>query len=393
MEITYDWGDVMEYTVQDVFNKFGDKYLEMYPTSYNRLNVFNNIKTCRTKEQGIRIYKCSDCGKKVYTYKSCMDRHCPTCLEYKKEVWIEKHKEDILDIKYYHIVLCIPRELQPIFYYNQKLMYDLFFKVSSDSIIDCCYEALGINVGVTSILHTWSQKGKYFPHIHMLVTGGGVDKLGKWVDSELVDKEMIRTRFKNRLMNSIRRMKLDFFGAYAYLSNYDEFMKYLDKIDDDGFICYKKEPYNTVNDIYEYFGKYAFRVCITNDRIKNMDDHYVYFTYKTYDDKNKEGISRVKGEEFIRRFLSHTLDKSFVKIRYYGIMSCKNKKNKMDKLRILTRTKKNVNKFLDKIEILKKILMGRDITKCPKCNGKLYLYKEVYDNKGPPGKKYNFTKG
>ena len=74
-------------------------------------------------------------------------------------------------------------------------------------------------------------------------------------------------------------------------------------------------------------------------------------------------------------------------------MSCKNKKNKMDNLRILTRTKKNVNKFLDKIEILKKILMGRDITKCPKCNGKLYLYKEVYDNKGPPGKKYNFTKG
>ena len=97
----------MGFTIQDVFNKFGDKYTMKYQTSYNRLDVYNNIRNCKTKEMGIRIYKCSDCGKKIYTYKSCMDRHCPTCLEYKKEVWIEKHKEDILNIKYYHIVLYI----------------------------------------------------------------------------------------------------------------------------------------------------------------------------------------------------------------------------------------------------------------------------------------------
>ena len=373
----------MDLCVQDVFNKFGNKYMDMYDPSYNRLNIYNKIKTCRTKEQGVRIYKCSDCGKKIYTYKSCMDRHCPTCLEYKKEVWIEKHKQDILDINYYHVVLLLPRELYPLFYYNQKIMYDLLFKVSSDVIIDTCREYLGIEVGVTSILHTWSQKGKYYPHMHMLVTGGGVNKLGKWIDSKLVNEEIIKIRFKNRMLKCMKKLRLNFYGKYEYLNNYDKYIRYLDNMNMKQFNCYKKEPYNNVMDIYEYFGKYAFKVCITNERIKKIDNSYVYFTYKNYENKNEEKISKVRGEEFIRRFMTHTLSKSFVKIRYYGIMSCKNKTKKMKRLRILTKTRRIKERLIDKINLLKKIL-GSDVTRCPKCNGKLYLYKETYVNKSPP---------
>ena len=207
----------MDITIQDIFNKFANIYNEKYFTSYNRLNTYNNIKTCRTKEQVVRIYRCSDCKKLVYNYKSCMDRHCPNCLDYKKEIWIEKHKEDILDIKYYHIVLCLPKELYPLFYYNQKIMYDLLFKIFSDTLIDLCYEYLGIDIGITSILHTWSQKMKYYPHIHMLVTGGGINKLGKWVDSDLVNEELIKTRFKNKLMDKIKKLHLIFYGKYNYI--------------------------------------------------------------------------------------------------------------------------------------------------------------------------------
>jgi len=90
----------MEYSVQDVFNKFGNIYLDKYNDGYSKLNVFNNIIACRTKKMGVNIYKCSDCGRQLYVYRSCMDRHCPNCLDYKKEVWIEKHKNDILIIRY-----------------------------------------------------------------------------------------------------------------------------------------------------------------------------------------------------------------------------------------------------------------------------------------------------
>jgi len=375
----------MEYSVQDVFNKFGDIYLDKYNDGYSKLNVFNNIIACRTKKMGVNIYKCSDCGKQLYVYRSCMDRHCPNCLDYKKEVWIEKHKSDILDIKYYHIVLCIPKELYPLCYYNQEVMYDLLFKISSDVVIDCCYEYLGINVGITSILHTWSQKGKYYPHIHMLVTGGGVNKVGKWEDNELVNEEVIRTRFKNRIINSVKKLRLNFYGKFSFLNHYDYYIKHINNIDNDKFICYKKEPYNSVKDIYEYFAKYAFRVWISksNERIKNIDDKYVYFSYKDYNDKNKDKISKVKGEEFIRRFLTHTLTKNFVKIRYYGIMSCKNKSKKIDKLKILTKTKRIKDRLINKIELLNRIL-NKDINKCPECNCKLVLYKEIKPNKGPP---------
>ena len=305
----------MNYSVKDIFNKFGDKYIDMYDTSYHRLNIFNNINTCRTSRQGIRIYKCNCCGKKIYTYKSCMDRHCPTCLSYKKELWIEKHKYDILNINYYHIVLCIPRELYPLFYYNQKIMYNLLFKISSDVVMEVNKQYLGIEVGITSILHTWSQKGKYYPHIHMLVTGGGINKLGKWVDSGLVSKEIIQSRFKNRLLKSIKKLHLNFYSKYTYLNNYDKYINYIENINNKEFICYKKEPYNNVLDIYEYFSKYLFRVWISNERIKKIDDKYVYFTYKDYNNKNIDKLSKVKGEEFIRRILSHSLDIS-INLRY-----------------------------------------------------------------------------
>lgn len=373
----------MEYSVQDIFNKFGNIYLDKYNDSYLKNNVFNNIIECRTKKMGVNIYKCSECGKEIYTYKSCMNRHCPNCLNYKKELWIEKHKNDILDIKYYHIVLCIPKELYPLCYYNQLIMYDLLFKISSDIVLETNYQYLGINVGITSILHTWSQKGKYYPHIHMLVTGGGINKIGKWEDSELVSEEIIRTRFKNKLLNIVKKLRLNFYGKFGYLNHYDYYIKHINNIDNNKFICYKKEPYNSVKDIYEYFAKYAFRVWISNERIKNIDDKYVYFSYKDYNDKNKDKICRIKGEEFIRRFLTHTLTKNFVKIRYYGIMSCKNKTNKIKKLKIITKTKKIKDKLISKIELLKKIL-NKDINKCSKCNGKLVLYKEIKPNKGPP---------
>lgn len=175
----------------------------------------------------------------------------------------------------------------------------------------------------------------------MLVTGGGVNKLGKWKDSVLVNEDIIRTRFKNKLIKSLKKLRLNFYGEYSYLNNYDRYIKYIDNLNLDQFNCYKKEPYSSVNDIYEYFGKYAFKVCMSNERIKEIDDKYVYFTYKNYDNKNIERISEVSGEEFVRRFLMHALDKSFVKIRYYGIMSCKNKIKKMKKLRNLTKTKKS----------------------------------------------------
>lgn len=367
------------YKIQGILKQFGPPYFDKYGVDYNKLNVYNQIIECKTNKMGVRIYKCPKCKNKIYLYKSCLNRHCPNCLDYKKEVWLDKHECDILDINYYHIVLCIPRELNTIFYYNQDIMYNLLFDVSSKVILELCKEILKIDVGITSILHTWSQTGKYYPHIHMLVTGGGINNLGEYIDSELISEDMIKTRFKNTLLKELKKVKLNYYKNY----NYDNYIKFIDSLSNKEFICYKNKPYNSVNDIYEYFSKYAFKICMTNDRIVKYDDKYVYFTYKDYHNRNITRVSRVSGIEFVRRYLDHILPKNFVKIRYYGILSCKDKQDKMNKLRILTKTKKIKNNFINKINILKKML-GKDVTKCPKCNNKLYLYKETFSNKSPP---------
>lgn len=213
----------MEYTVREVFREFSDKYLAKYKPSYEQRKVLNKILDCRTEKLGTRIYQCDKCGIKVFTYNSCKDRHCPSCLSYKKEVWIDSHKEDILDINYFHIVLEIPEELRPIFYHNQKSMYSLLFKTSSETIMELCDSYLGVKVGITSMLHTWSQKGNYFPHIHMVVTGGGIDKLGRWIDckkEELLDKSIIVKKFRSNLIEEIKKVKeLVCYGDYEYFKS------------------------------------------------------------------------------------------------------------------------------------------------------------------------------
>jgi hypothetical protein len=378
----------MEYTIQQIFKNFGDKYLKKYTPSYEQRKAYNKILDCRTEKLGTRIYQCENCGKQVFTYNSCKDRHCPSCQNYKKEVWIDNHKDDILDITYFHVVLTVPAELHPIFYHNQKKMYSILFKVASETIMELCEDDkyLGAKVGITAMLHTWSQKANYHPHIHMIVTGGGLDKLGHWKDSKsdfLLPVQVISRKFRGKLLANIKQQDLAFYNDYKYLKDKEELRKYLSPLYKKEWVCYSKPPFNTVGEIYEYLGRYAFRVCMSNERIEKIEKEYVYFNYKDRKDRNIKKIEKIKGEEFIRKFLMHSLPDSFMKIRYYGLMASKGKKERINKLKILTKTKTIREKFKNKIELLNKMI-GRDITKCKECNGNLVLIQSDLYNKSPP---------
>jgi hypothetical protein len=372
------------YNIQEIFKQFGNVYLDKYNPSLCQRRVFNKILNCRTDKLGTRIYKCNSCGKQVFTYNSCKDRHCPNCQNYQKEVWINNHKEDILNITYFHVVLTVPKELHPIFYHNQKLMYNLLFDIGCNTILKLCEDKLKIKVGIMAMLHTWSQKGNYYPHLHLIVTGGGLDKLNKWKDSKkLLPVKVISKTFRNNLLKGIKEQDLTFYNDYEYLNDKENLNNYLDNLSKRYFIVYSKTPFNDVNDLIKYLGKYAFRVCMTNERIEKIEKGYVYFNYKDRSNNNSKKIEKIKGEEFIRKFLMHTLPKSFIKIRYYGLMAGRDKKTRLNKLKILTKTKTIINNFKSKIELLNKML-DKDITKCSNCNGNLELYIYKTSNKSPP---------
>lgn len=383
----------MKHTIQEVTKLFINDYLNKYTPTYDQKKVLNKILSCRTEELGSHIYQCDKCGETFLSYNSCKDRHCPNCQDYRKEVWIENHKSDILNISYFHIVLTVPSELHVIFYHNQREMYSLLLQCASETIMELASDDkyLGAKVGITAMLHTWSQKANYHPHVHMIVTGGGINDLGKWVNSKedfFLPIKVISRKFRGKLLSKIKELNLKFYNNYEYLNDYEQLKNYLSPLYDKEWVCYCKEPPKNVDKLYEYLGRYAFRVCMSNERIVKIENGYVYFTYKDRKEENVTKITKLKGEEFIRKFLLHVLPKSFMKVRYYGLMAGKNKTERIKKLRILTKTTKIYEKFKSKIELLNKI-NGKDVTKCPKCNGNLILISATIGNKSPPYSKVN----
>ena len=381
----------MGFTIQQAFTKFKDSYLAKYNPSYEQLKAMNNIIVCRTEKLGTRIYKCETCGQMIFSYDSCKDRHCPNCQNYKKEKWIDNHQDDIFNTPYFHVVTTVPVELHEIFYHNKQEMYNLLFKASTETIIELSKDKkyLGVKVGITAMLHTWSQTANYHPHIHMIVTGGGINDLGEYVYSKedfFLPVKVISRVFRGKLLSFIKSSKnLKFYNNLENLNNKKKLNDYLRPLYEKEWVCYCKEPFKNVKETYNYLARYAFRVCMTNDRIENITDTHVTFKYRDRKDHSKTKTMTIKGEEFIRKFLLHVLPKGFSKVRYYGIIAGKGKKERIKKLKILTRTALQKISKRTKLEILNSII-GKVVTKC-KCGGELILI-ETKRYKPPP---QNFT--
>lgn len=379
----------MKHTIQQVFTKFKDSYLEKYTPNYEQSKAMSNIINCRTERLGTRIYKCETCGKQVFTYDSCKDRHCPNCQNYKKEKWIIDHQEDIINTPYFHIVTTTPVELHHIFYHNRREMYNLLFKASVETIMELAKDKkyLGAKVGITAMLHTWSQTGNYHPHIHMIVTGGGINNQGKYEYSKedfFLPIKAVSRLFRGKLLYYIKQSKtLKYYNKYEHLNEKKNLESYLRPLYEKEWVCYCKEPFKNVGETYNYLARYAYRVCMTNDRIVDITDTHVFFKYRDRKDSSKTKIMKIKGEEFIRKFLLHILPKGFMKVRYYGLLAGKGKKERIKRLKQLTNTAIKEIIKRTKLEILNQIV-GKDVSKCECCGGELKLIQRLL--RPPPEK-------
>ena len=196
-----------KYTIQDIFTKYGNEYIKKHKLSKEEWKVFNAIINCKTIKLGMHTITCDKCGETYTSYNSCRNRHCPMCQSYKREKWIEKESNCLLDCPYFHIVTTVPSELNIIAMYNKKDFYNILFKATSESIIELCQDPkwLGAKVGITSILHTWGQTLEFHPHIHSIVTGGGL-KNNKWIQTDkeyLIKVQVLSSLFKGSVKSSI----------------------------------------------------------------------------------------------------------------------------------------------------------------------------------------------
>ena len=313
----------------DVFRRFGPSYIDKYgssmPISHKR--AISDIAACRTSAMGGHVYQCDDCGQKLYVYHACRNRSCPACHKRQTEDWLSKRELEILPSDYFHITATIPSQLRSVFRSNQKDMYSLFFSVASDAILELIGDEkyLHAKAGMLAVLHTWTGELHYHPHIHFLVTGGGVDDQGQWVPSK--PKFLIPVKALSKLIR----------GKFAYClrKKHPELYHSIDnQVWQKEWVCHSIHYGKGNKAVLNYLSRYVHRVAITNSRILDIDDEYVTFRYK--DRKAKQfKICKVPNEEFIRRYLQHVLPKGLHKVRYYGIWHSSHKHHVLKLIKLM----------------------------------------------------------
>lgn len=357
--------------IQEILNKGLEKYIEKNKVIGYKQKVIKAIKDCKTEKMGGHKYVCDECGYEEIAYNSCRNRHCLNCQIMKKLKWIEARKEEVLNVKYYHVVFTIPREIYNIAYQNQEKMYKILFKASSETLQELAKDKkyLEGEVGFFSILHTWEQNLMYHPHIHIVVTGGGLTETNKWKEKEenfFIPVRVMSKVFRGKFLYYMKKEKLEFYNKMKELENPGIYNEMIQSLYQKEWVVYCKEPFKNAKSVIQYLGRYTHRVAISNERIKGIEGEEVKFKWRDYKDNNKMKEMKISIEEFIRRFMMHILPPNFMKIRYYGILGNRNKKKKLLKCKILTRTKINIKKKLPTLELLKQT-SGKDFNLCPHC--------------------------
>jgi len=379
-----------KYEVGDIFRRYGKDYQKANLLSYKKLKVMNHITVCRTAQLGGHIEQCDQCGFERIAYNSCRDRHCPKCQIMVKEKWLNDRKADLLPCNYFHLVFTVPHKLNPIILSNKKIMLNNLFTAVNQTLQafakDPQWKVQG-QLGFICVLHTWSQKLTDHFHIHCLVSGGALSFDKKcWNPSKnsfLFRAQSLAKEFKKRYLGLFEKAYLnnDLFlpGETAIYKSQKEFKSFIKSLFMMKWITYAKRPFAGPEQVLEYLGRYTHRVAISNNRIKSIDNGQVCFEYKDRTDNNTTKTMMISAHEFIRRFLLHVLPHNFMKIRYFGFLSHRNKKQAVALIRKLIGPNAALPEKLKEtvLEMMLR-LTGQDILCCPNCKkGKMTIIKKL----------------
>jgi len=381
-------------SVQDILNQFYPDFRKQYTPSPQQAKAVSAIMRCKTSALGAHVSKCAECGHEMIFYNSCRNRHCPSCQGLNNAVWVDERSRDVLDAPYFHLVFTMPKELHPLIYQNQKLLYDLMYKAVAETIFELSQDKkyLGAQPGFFSILHTWGQDLHFHPHIHTVVLAGGLTKTNEWRNSGkkfFIPIKVLAKKFRGKYLYHLKRCYrencLSFYGDARQYQDKVLFQKLLDLCYEKDWYTYAKEPFSGPLAVLKYLGRYTHRIAISNRRIVSVNNNTVTIAVKDYKNKSQKKTVTLTGLEFVRRFLMHILPKGFVKIRHYGILANRNKKTKLSRCRMLTNSSVYKPKFegLTTVEIIS-LLVGRDVTLCPACKkGRLQQLSCFYPGTGP----------
>ena len=373
-----------QFEVAQIIRDYGENFFSRFHVVPQVRKSFTAMAMCRTRALGGHVEVCPECGEVHVSYNSCRDRHCPKCQNKEREVWIEMRKEEVLTgVKYFHVVFTIPDCLHVIAMAHQAPFYSCMFRAAWETLKKF-FEAQKLQGGMTSILHTWGSNLFYHPHLHCIVPGGGVDGDGVWHHLEGCKdardflfpvhalSRVFRAKFLAKLTAGFREMQS--------IVPQELRKKCMEK----DWVIYSRPPAKGVDQVLEYTGRYAYRVAISNSRIKDYtSEGMVTYDWKDYRRNGEHKLKTMHAVDFLHLFSLHILPPAFVRIRHYGLLSPSNR----DKLRLVQtqlggtpvpkeRRKKSYLQLCEE--------KGWEIGICPHCKCRLLIVEVIEPSRAPP---------
>lgn len=361
--------------LSDIVKRYLADYCAGHRISAEQRRMLQAIANCRSRALGAHIRKCEEegCGYVEIAYNSCRNRHCPKCQGSQRVKWVARQVEELLPVAYYHVVFTLPHELNDLCLCNKAVVYDLLFKAAAETLQEFGRDEkhLGAELGFSAILHSWGQSLCYHVHLHLIVSGGGLVGEGRQWKHLPYRKEFLfpakalsqvmRGKLKEKLRAAYRRGELEFPGRLEAIRGAKEFEEFVSGLSRKAFVIYSKKPFGGPEEVVEYIGNYSHKVAISNQRLLDIEDGQICFRYRDYKDERKQKVMQLSAEEFLRRFLLHSLPEGFKRIRHYGWLSSGYRKEYLERARRCL--KAGIKKAREGLQELAE--MGRRV--CPRC--------------------------
>ena len=379
--------------VADVIRQYGGAFLDQYGgvLSVTQRKALRDLAACRTAELGGHIEHCLDCGHDRIAYNSCRNRHCPKCQALARAHWLDQQAQHLLPVEYHHVVFTLPAELGDLALANPAVVYDLLMRSAAATLRDVAAnpKRLGATLGVLMVLHTWGQNLHHHPHVHCVVTGGGLscDSAGKldatprWVACRpgfflpvRVLSRVFRGKFLAGLRAALQDGTLVLPGQLTALAEGSSRAGWCSALYAKEWVVYAKHPFGGPAQVLKYLARYTHRVAISNSRLLDLHDGRVTFRYKDYADAHQPKAMTLGAGEFLRRFVQHVLPTSFVKIRHYGLLANAQREVRLALCRrlLLVASVASVTPSADTASI-----EPAQPRCCPQCGGIRLIYREL----------------
>ena len=369
--------------VADIILQYGEQFLTTHRVPLRHQKVLRDIVSCRTVAMGGHLYACDTCGSIRIAFNSCRNRHCPRCQSVDRERWIIKREEDLLPVRYFHVVFTMPGKLNPLCLCHPEAMYNMLFAAAWETLETFGYDHhhLGAATGMTAVLHTWGQTLVLHPHLHCIVPAGGLTVQGKWRHTRqegkyLYPRKALSVVFRAKYTEKLRR--------WISRENIPVDKTLFRDLFANPWVVDAREPFEKAENVIEYLARYTHKVAISNYRLISIDNSTIVFRYKDYRNGAEQKIMSLAAIDFLQRFCLHILPCGFVRIRHYGILSTRRKAQCLKDARLNLGVAVPQQQATDWKSIAFKRL-AFDPNRCPFCGeGKMMMIEKISPERGPP---------